>query len=57
MALTPDDLFFAMQRATAARRDREGWRRIVLRCMAQNFSWDEPAQRYVALYETALARG
>ncbi len=57
VALTPDDLFLAMQRATAARRDREGWRRIVLRCMAQNFSWDEPAQRYVALYETALARG
>lgn len=57
LGLTPGDLVFTMQRATTAWRDREGWRKLVLRCMAQDFSWTESAKKYAALYETALARG
>ena len=30
------------------------WRQLVLRGMAQNFSWDVAARQYLALYETAL---
>jgi starch synthase len=36
--------------------DREGWRRLVQRAMAQDFSWQRAAQEYEAVYESILPR-
>jgi starch synthase len=49
-----DDLNRALRRAfTLWSRPRE-WRAVQKRNMAQRFGWDTAAQRYAALYETAL---
>jgi starch synthase len=52
---TPHALLLALRRALDCWRDRRAWRGIVLRGMAQDFSWDRSARSYEALYE-ALAR-
>ncbi|NDJ76212.1 MAG: glycogen synthase [Chloroflexi bacterium] len=36
------------------RRNRSAWERMQARGMALDFSWDEPARQYIALYEAAL---
>ncbi|HEX9050534.1 MAG TPA: glycogen synthase GlgA [Anaeromyxobacter sp.] len=52
---TPQALLLAVRRALDAWRDRRAWRGLVVRGMAQDFSWDRSARSYEALYE-ALVR-
>ncbi len=51
---TPQALLLAVRRALDAWRDRRAWRGIVLRGMAQDFSWDRSAASYEALYRTLV---
>ena len=49
-AATPAALDAAIQRAISAHAQPERWKRLMLRAMAQDFSWDGAAQKYMALY-------
>lgn len=49
-AATPAALDTAIQRALDAYADPARWQRLMLRAMAQDFSWRNAAQRYMALY-------
>ena len=43
-----------MRDAIAVYRNRDAWRRIQYRAMCQNFSWDDSAQHYEALYHQVI---
>jgi starch synthase len=43
----------ALDRALAAFRYPPVWRGLVLRCMAQDYSWDKAAPQYIELYRQA----
>lgn len=45
----------ALQRAVDAYREPKRWRALMKQAMAQDFSWDEAARRYMALYITLPA--
>ena len=45
----------AMTRTVALYRDTAAWRRLMLRGMAQDFSWGPPAREYMALYRALVA--
>lgn len=45
----------AVRRALAAFGDKDFWRRLVGRGMAEDFSWDVSARSYVELYQQALS--
>jgi starch synthase len=47
---TPQALVLAVRRALEAYRDRRAWRAMMLRGMAEDFSWDRSAGSYEALY-------
>jgi starch synthase len=49
---TPAALLLAVRRALETYRDRRAWRSLVLRGMAQDFSWDRSARSYETLYGT-----
>jgi starch synthase len=49
-----DELGHAVGRALAAYEDRAAWRRLQLRGMSQDFSWDRSAALYRRMYERAL---
>ncbi|WP_348266480.1 glycogen synthase GlgA [Edaphobacter paludis] len=49
-----DALLDALQRALATFHDKEAWVRMMQRGMAENFSWDKPAQEYVRIYERVI---
>ena len=49
-AATPAALDGALQRAFGLFTQAEAWQRLMLRGMAQDFSWDGAAQHYMALY-------
>lgn len=52
---TPEALKAAMDTALLAYyEDGALWERLQKRCMAQDFSWDEPAKAYIALYQDLL---
>ena len=51
---TAEALMAAVARALEAFRDRAGWRGIVARGMAQDFSWDRSARSYEELYQQLL---
>jgi starch synthase len=51
---TPAALDAALQRAGAAYAQPERWRRLMLCAMAQDFSWDGAAQKYMALYRDLI---
>jgi starch synthase len=44
----------ALQRAVQAFGEPPVWRQLMLRAMAQNFSWEQAARKYLALYADAL---
>ena len=48
-------LFATILLALQVFRDKEEWKRIMLRGMRRDFSWRNSAQEYVKLYERALA--
>ncbi len=52
----PEALFQAMRACLAAFGEREAWRRMVLRGMAQDFSWERQGAHYVRLYESVTGR-
>jgi starch synthase len=49
-AATPGALESAIHRAIAAHAKPEMWTRLMLRAMAQDFSWNGSAQKYMTLY-------
>ena len=51
----PMALYTALTRAIETYRHREVWRRLMLRGMLADFSWDASARKYVDLYRRALA--
>lgn len=51
---TPAALAHALAQAVSAWRQPALWRQLMLRGMAQNFSWDSAARQYMALYHDAL---
>jgi starch synthase len=48
------ELLEALQRALAVFRDKDAWVNMMQRGMAQNFSWEQPAQEYVRVYERVV---
>ena len=50
---TRDGLLGAIERALALYQEPLAWRRLQLKCMAENFGWATSAGRYVALYQHA----
>ena len=53
-AATPAALDGAVQRTIGAYGDAPRWQQLMQRAMAQDFSWDEAAQKYVALYKQLI---
>ncbi len=49
-------LLDAIDRALAAFHNKDCWRQLMRNGMAQNFSWDEPAKQYAAVYEEVARR-
>jgi starch synthase len=47
---TPEGLHWAVEAALGTYRDKEAWRRLVSNAMAENYSWERQAERYVELY-------
>jgi glycogen synthase (ADP-glucose) len=46
----------AVVRAIETYRDREKWRKLVISCMSQDFSWERSAREYMQLYNMILDR-
>jgi len=51
------DFVDTVREALVVYRDRERWKRLVIRGMRADFSWERAAGEYVNLYEKALASG
>jgi starch synthase len=51
----PMALYAALVRAVESYRHAEVWQRLERRCMTVDFSWDRSAERYVDLYQRAIA--
>jgi len=49
-----NDLLEAIRRALGTFRNKEEWLGMLLRGMAQDFSWEKPAREYVRVYERAV---
>src|SRR5665213_3138541 len=49
-----DALLDALQRALTLFHDKDAWTKMMQRGMAQDFSWDKPAQEYVRVYERII---
>jgi starch synthase len=49
-------LMAELERALTAFADKDGWQRLMLNGMAQNYSWEQPAREYVTVYEQAVQR-
>jgi starch synthase len=54
--LKAEGLQAAIDRALAAFEDKEGWKWLMLNGMARNYSWEQPAREYAAVYEEATKR-
>jgi starch synthase len=50
-----NDLLDAIKRALATFANKEEWTGMMLRGMAQDFSWEQPAKEYVRVYERAIS--
>ncbi len=50
---TPDAVAATLEEALTAYRDGAAWRRLQLRAMAQDYSWERSAKEYAALYRRA----
>jgi starch synthase len=46
----------AVRRSVEAFKDREAWRAMMLRGMAEDFSWDRSAREYIGVFENALEK-
>jgi starch synthase len=54
--LSAEALLGAIDRALQAFQDKEGWRRLMRNGMAQDYSWEQPAREYAAVYEEVARR-
>ena len=54
--LSAEALLAAIDRALLAFQDKNSWRRLMLNGMAQNYSWEQPAREYAAVYEEVARR-
>jgi starch synthase len=54
--LNADALLAAIDRALAASKDKEGWKKLMLNGMACDYGWARPAREYAAVYEEAASR-
>jgi starch synthase len=52
---SPDELLKCAERAIAAWSEEERWRKIILRGMSADFSWDRSAKAYAELYHQLLS--
>jgi starch synthase len=55
-AATPAAFERCVLRAVDARRDRDTWKALMARAMAQTLSWAEPARQYLSLYAHTLEK-
>jgi starch synthase len=46
-------LLAAIERAVAAFADKDAWKGLMLNGMARNYSWEQPAREYAAVYQEA----
>jgi starch synthase len=53
---SPQAFLDAIDRALEAFHHEDCWRQLMRNGMAQNFSWDEPARQYAAVYEEVARR-
>jgi starch synthase len=53
---TPEALSAAVRRAVSAFRDRPAWKQLMTEGMRRDFSWTASARRYLALYDSLVAR-
>jgi starch synthase len=51
-----DDMVRCVERALALYRQPVAWRKVQRQAMAQDFGWEKPACRYLALYRSLLPR-
>jgi starch synthase len=51
-----EGLWAAIERALAAFEDKTAWKQLMLNGMEQNYSWEQPAREYAAVYEEAARR-
>jgi len=51
-----DSLMDAVLRATSLYRDRQAWKKLMVQGMKGDFSWRRSAEKYVVLYERAMAK-
>jgi len=51
---SPSALLDALQRALGTFRNKDEWKRMMQRAMAQDFSWNKPASEYVRVYERVI---
>jgi starch synthase len=51
---TRDDMVRCVERALALYRQPMAWRKVQRQAMAQDFGWEEPARRYLALYQSLV---
>ena len=49
-------LLATIERALAAFADKEGWTKLMRNGMARNYSWEQPAREYAAVYDEAARR-
>ncbi len=47
-------LLDAIRRALETFRNKKEWTAMMKRAMAEDFSWDKPAQEYVRVYERVI---
>jgi starch synthase len=53
----PEDFLAAIRRAVGFfRGDKDGWRKLVRNCMAEDHSWAKPAGEYLQVYEEVARR-
>ena len=51
---TSDKLYDTIVRAVSAYQDSKKWKKIMLRAMGENFSWDVSARKYLELYKKII---
>jgi starch synthase len=50
-----DSLNWALEYAITTFRHKESWKKLMIRAMQQDFSWEKQVQKYVELYQSMLA--
>jgi starch synthase len=53
---TSEKLLGAIDRALMAFQYKEAWKRLMRNGMARNYSWEQPAREYAAVYQEVASR-